>query len=82
MGKPKITTNTRASSPTPSKELLKTKTIGKIMKTKGKKLTIINKKMKININDNNNMTNTDFKEALFSKLGVLEIERNIEDIKM
>lgn len=34
------------------------------------------------IKDNNNMTNTAFKEKLFGKLDVLEMERNIEDIKM
>lgn len=115
MGKPKGTSNTRASTPTPSKQLFKKKTKGKIMKTKGKKLPIKNKIMKKNknsikeeleeneeleeleeleeneeldvtedddIKDNNNMTNIAFKEKLFGKLDFLEMERNIEDIKM
>ena len=106
MGKPKGTSNTRASTPTPSKQLFKKKTKGKIMKTKGKKLPIKNKIMKINrnsikeeleeleeneeldvaedddIKDNDNMNNDNFKEEVFGKLNFLEMERNIEDIKM
>tara|TARA_Y100000389_G_C17224802_1_gene395103 strand:+ start:415 stop:660 length:246 start_codon:yes stop_codon:yes gene_type:complete len=81
MGKPKRTTNSRVSYPTPGKELFK-KTKSKIMKTKGKKLLIRNKKKKMNINDNDNMTNTAFKEEVFGKLDFLEMEQNIEDIKM
>ena len=103
MGKPRGTSNTRASTPTPSKQLFKKKTKGKIMKTKGKKLPIKNKIMKKNknsikeeleeneeldvtedddIKDNDNMNNDNFKEEVFGKLDFLEMERNIEDIKM
>ena len=112
MGKPRGTSNTRASTPTPSKQLFKKKTKGKIMKTKGKKLPIKNKIMKKNknsikeeleeneeleeleeneeldvtedddIKDNDNMNNDNFKEEVFGKLNFLEMERNIEDIKM
>ena len=79
MGKPRGTSNTRASTPTPSKQLFKKKTKCKIMKTKGKKLPIKNKIMKININDNDNMTNTAFKEELFGKLNYEEMKQKFEE---
>ena len=49
------------------------------MKTKGKKLPIKNKIMKININDNDNMTNTAFKEELFGKLNYEEMKQKFEE---
>ena len=91
MGKPKRTTNTRAATPTPTKKIFKNDKNSKIMKTKGIKLHIKNKKIKQNkksikeeeeSEDDNIMTNNNFKEEVFGKLDVLKMERNIEDIKM
>jgi hypothetical protein len=108
MGKPKRTSNTRASSPISCKELFKSKSKDKVMKSKGKKL-MIEKRVKKNkysikknkeeneeelevnmviskydniIKENNNMTNVDFKNKVFEQLDFVEIEQNIEDIKM
>ena len=48
MGKVKRTTNTRASTPTPTKLIFENNKKSKQMKTKGKKLSIKNRMNKIN----------------------------------